>query len=97
MEPTQHLALLTHSLARTNSSISILNRYTDGANTAFASINSTTNTLGAQTVLKVDSNGNVASVALGSNADGTSIALNADQIDINNIEFNKDGGTIGSG
>ena len=80
----------------TNSSISILNGYTDGANTAFASINSTTNALGAELVLKVDSNGNVASVELGSNADGTSIALNADQIDINNIEFNKDGGTIGS-
>lgn len=80
----------------TNSSISILNGYTDGANTAFASINSTTNALGAELVLRVDSNGNVASVALGSDADGTSIDLNADQIAINNIEFNKDGGTIGS-
>lgn len=68
---------------------------TETSNT-FASVNTFANALAAEAVLKVDANGNVASIALGADSGGSSININADQIQINNIEFDKDAGTIGS-
>lgn len=53
-------------------------------------------TVEATAVLKVDASGNLASVALEANHDGSSININADQIDINNITFDKSAGTVGS-
>ena len=53
--------------------------------------------LSDEIVLKVDSNGNIAAITLSGNADdGSQITIVADDVDINNINFNKENGTIGS-
>jgi hypothetical protein len=53
-------------------------------------------TVNSQIVLKADAQGNISAVRLDAGPDGSNISITADDVNINNINFNSAGGTISS-
>jgi len=61
-----------------------------------SSVEGDVSSINAEIVLKADVNGNISAVRLDADADGSNISITADNVSINNIDFNSAAGTIGS-